>query len=80
VYSFLANVFGRKKAKVSEATRYHCPKSVTGHGSADINGKCPWCGYKIDSKMSRLGSQIGATTDIDDYYGYYWDPDFGAPE
>lgn len=75
-----ANAFGARKAKMSEATRSHCPKSVTGHGSSDIYGKCPWCGYKIDSKMSRPGKQKDTTTDIDDSYGYHWDPDFGAPK
>lgn len=61
-------------------TRFHCPDSVTGHGSANLNGNCPYCGYKLEPKMRRLAPQIGATAELDDAYGYHWDPDFGKPD
>lgn len=61
-------------------SRWHCSKSVTGHGSSNKDGKCPYCGYKTGPKMKRLAPQIGATTDLDDAYGYHWDPDYGKPD
>lgn len=65
---------------MSGTNRWHCTESVTGHGLTDRDGKCPWCGIKTESKMSRLAPQIGATTDIDDSYEYFWDPDYGIPK
>ncbi len=60
--------------------RFNCEASVTGHGSVDIQGCCPWCGIKLEAKQRRLAPQIGATTEIDDAYGYHWDPDYGIPQ
>ena len=30
-----------------------CPGSVTGHGLADVQGRCPWCSKKIEGAAPR---------------------------
>jgi hypothetical protein len=58
--------------------KFHCPESVTGHGLADKQGKCPFCRRKVDSKQPRpLAPKAFPRTELDQAYGYMWDPDFG---
>lgn len=55
---------------------FACSGSVTGHGSADRDGRCPWCLRRMEPPLSRPVAV--PSTDLGDAYGYFYDPDFGS--
>lgn len=54
-----------------------CPGSVTGHGLADVQGRCPWCSKKIEGAAPRPRLD-GWRTEMDAEYRRHYDPDFGT--
>lgn len=56
-----------------------CPGSVTGiHGDPDRHGICPWCSSKVMSALPKPPLGRGYSTELDEAYGYIYDPDYGS--
>jgi hypothetical protein len=49
---------------------------VSGHGSADAEGRCPWCKRKIERKTS-APDRVPPTVQGQEYRRHY-DPDWGS--
>lgn len=56
---------------------YHCSGSVTGHGSPDIAGKCPWCGRKL-RRAQPAPRRYPDPTELGEAYRRHYDPDHGS--
>jgi hypothetical protein len=54
-----------------------CPESVTGHGRTDVQGRCPWCGRRIE-RVQPVQNLQGWRTELDRSYRQHYDPDFGS--
>lgn len=55
----------------------HCPESVSGHDSSGRkDGKCTWCLAQIDSPRQPRPDSFDGPSDLTEYYGIYFDPDY----
>jgi len=56
----------------------NCKESLYGIHDAARDGKCHWCGRRVDSPCPKPTSFGHSKAEIDTAYEYYYDPDFGS--
>ena len=56
----------------------NCPDTLYGrHGPTDGEGKCPWCGKKVESAMPKPFLNRHEKSEALASYDYFYDPDYG---
>jgi hypothetical protein len=57
-----------------------CPETASGqHAPENQSGKCDWCGARVAPPF-RPSLDHRAKSELDDAYGYHWDPDHRAQD
>lgn len=54
-----------------------CPESVSGHDGGDRDGKCTWCGRKVNRKVP-APDRFTEPTELGEAYRRFYDPDWGS--
>lgn len=62
---------------VDDLTWPICSESVSGHGRADQQGRCPWCRRKINSVVG-YQPRRWEPSELTEAYGRFYDPDWDA--
>ncbi len=53
-----------------------CPDGALRHGPLDGQGRCPWCGNKVDNAMP--APRRYPRSELSEAYEEHYDPDYGA--
>lgn len=56
-----------------------CQESISGHGIADLHGKCYFCGRKINAPVLKPDIRSFPVSELTISYNYFYDPDFDWP-
>ncbi len=60
------------------ASWMECPLSISGHDEGGRDGRCTWCGQRINVPVPRPELGEGYRTELDLAYRRHYDPDYGS--